>query len=136
MRAVLAAAVFWPIYWLMHGLRVAARWTGERVLPAIDRAMHHVEGFACDRIEDGQDLYHRINPVDHYLNERYGLEEKPPGWNEAVLGHFHNGPECRHVTSAFSEAFHRRAQNPPKRKPSPWPMGLPVRRVNDVAAQP
>lgn len=56
-------------------------------------------------------------PEGHYLRDRYDMAEKPAGWNDAVLGYFHNGPEARQVVGAFSDAFHERAQVPP---PSPW----------------
>lgn len=32
---------------------------------------------------------------DHYLRERYGMDEKPAGWNRAVLGWFFRGPDRR-----------------------------------------
>ena len=58
--------------------------------------------------------YFRKRPgCGHYLRERYGLDEKPEGWNDAVLGHFHNGPELRQPGSEFHEAFQERAKVPP-----------------------
>jgi len=45
----------------------------------------------------------------HYLRERYGLDEKPDGWNESVLHHFYTGPELRQPTPAFRGAFIERA---------------------------
>ena len=51
----------------------------------------------------------RNKPRDHYLYERYGIEEKPEGWNKAVLGHFHAGPELRDKTPEFRGAFYERA---------------------------
>lgn len=45
----------------------------------------------------------------HYLEERYGMAEKPDGWNAAVLGYFHRGPELRRPTPEFRGAFAERA---------------------------
>lgn len=42
--------------------------------------------------------------------ERYGLTEKPEGWNDAVLGFFHSGPEGRIPTPEFADAFAERAR--------------------------
>lgn len=47
--------------------------------------------------------------ADNYLLERYGITEKPWDWNKEVLRHFHNGPELRGPSEAFSGAFHQRA---------------------------
>lgn len=72
-----------------------------------------IEGSA--KIDVGRSLRDDLPPEEgHYLLERYDMAEKPPGWNDAVLGYFHNGPEARHVTASFVEAFHQ-------------PRGLPVR---------
>jgi hypothetical protein len=46
----------------------------------------------------------------HYLGERYGLDEKPEGWNDAVLGHFHRGPERRQPSDEFRGAFRLRVE--------------------------
>jgi hypothetical protein len=51
----------------------------------------------------------RVNR-DHYLAERYGMEEKPEGWNRDVLGWFFRGPERREKTPEFSSAFAERAR--------------------------
>lgn len=57
----------------------------------------------------------------HYLKDRYGIEEKPEGWNDAVLGHFHGGPERREPSNDFLAAFHERAKVPPPKALTPWP---------------
>lgn len=57
----------------------------------------------------------RFEAVDraegHYLAERYGLDEKPEGWNDAVLGWFFRGPDRRTplppITSPDVEARQR-----------------------------
>lgn len=51
----------------------------------------------------------------HYLKPRYGMDEKPAGWNRAVLGWFMRGPELRQPTDDFRDAFHKGAQQPPPR---------------------
>jgi hypothetical protein len=61
----------------------------------------------------------RRRRADHYLFERYGMAEKPAGWNQAVLGWFFGGPERRQPSEDFSSAFHRRAQVPPPRSLKP-----------------
>lgn len=55
-------------------------------------------------VQPGRDL-----DQPHYLKERYGIEEKPEGWNDAVLHHFHEGPELREPTPEFRGAFFERA---------------------------
>ncbi len=50
--------------------------------------------------------------ADHYLLERYGIEEKPEGWNDAVLGHFHRGPELREPGEEYHRAFAERTKMP------------------------
>lgn len=57
----------------------------------------------------------------HYLEERYGLTEKPEGWNDAVLGYFHAGPERREQNDEFLAAFSKRAKVPPPKALTPWP---------------
>lgn len=47
----------------------------------------------------------------HYLAERYGIAEKPTGWNEAVKGFFFRGPERREPSDDFRSAFHERASD-------------------------
>lgn len=46
----------------------------------------------------------------NYLKERYGMDEKPEGWNDAVLGYFHSGPELRDSDDEeFSRAFEEKS---------------------------
>lgn len=68
--------------------------------------------------EDAQDSFARYcaennmtfaGVADHYLLERYGMVEKPAGWNDAVLGYFLTGDEARDKERGFSEAFRSRA---------------------------
>jgi hypothetical protein len=48
----------------------------------------------------------------HRLFERYGLLRKPAGWNRAVLGYFHRGPELREPGGDYRAAFRERANRP------------------------
>lgn len=54
-------------------------------------------------------VFRRTERPDHYLRERYGIEEKPEGWNDAVLGYFHSGPELREKGEDYRAAFAARA---------------------------
>jgi hypothetical protein len=45
-----------------------------------------------------------------HLFERYGLAEKPEGWNNAVLGWFHRGPELREPGDEYRTAFQERTR--------------------------
>lgn len=120
---ILRAVLFWPVFLPALLLGEAAYWLG-RGLFAFERLMVRVRDNANDR-------YDRMTLLPtHHLKARYGLDEKPPGWNDAVLGYFHNGPEARHITSEFADAFHRRAKKPPPRL---WPPPRNGRRSRDVA---
>jgi len=59
---------------------------------------------------------------DHYLLERYGMAEKPPGWNKAVLGYFLRGPELRRPTPEFRGAFAERAARYEAGQNVPYPI--------------
>lgn len=67
-----------------------------------DFPMHRLRGFKPWNKRPG-----------HYLEERYGMIEKPEGWNDAVLHHFHEGPELRDPSPEYFDAFHDRAKSEP-----------------------
>lgn len=58
------------------------------------------------------DRFRKVPPEGHYLMERYGMAEKPPGWNRAVLSWFQCGPERRQPNEDFRRAFKERAKEP------------------------
>lgn len=49
----------------------------------------------------------------HFLRERYGMKDKPTGWNRAVLGWFFRGPERRQPGSAYIEGVKASMAKPP-----------------------
>lgn len=57
----------------------------------------------------------------HWLRERYGLDEKPPGWNKDVLHHFHAGPELRDKErDGFADAFREKISAEPRERTLMW----------------
>lgn len=73
--------------------------------PDPDQPIYYQHGFGPG---DGPS---RVIEPPNYLAERYGLDEKPEGWNEAVLAHFHGSPDNHVRTPEFSHAFKERAHS-------------------------
>ena len=112
-KSIFAKTVFYAVRQPCHWLRLFAWVLGDLA--------ERLGSFAQHRIGNAIDRYQRMRPKDHYLPERYAMNEKPPGWNDAVLGYFHRGPEGRCTRGAFADAFHERAAA----APTLWPSGPP-----------
>lgn len=87
----------------------------EPLPPPLGRTIH----IGREDIERAWAETHRVQRLDdrdppNYLVQRYGIDGKPEGWNDAVLHAFHAGPELREKGGAFHDAFAERVASGPQ----------------------